>query len=70
MIPKREGPARGGLRRGLQSLPGGEMTMAARCSSDLAARRNIDAVVHEVRKEMAKGALEIADKNGEPSFDA
>jgi hypothetical protein len=58
------------LRRGLQSLPGGEMTMAARCSSDLAARRKIAAVVYEVRKEMAKAALEMADKNGEPSLDA
>jgi hypothetical protein len=29
-------------------------------------RRKIDAVVYEVRKEMAKVALEMADKNGEP----
>jgi hypothetical protein len=40
--------------------------MAARCSNDLTVRRRIDAVVYEVRKEMAKVALEIADKNGEP----
>ena len=40
--------------------------MAARCSNDLATRRKIDAVVYEVRKEMAKVALEMADKNGEP----
>jgi hypothetical protein len=40
--------------------------MAARCSNDLAVRRKIDAVVYEVRKEMAKAALEMADKNGEP----
>ena len=40
--------------------------MAARCSNDLMVRRNIDAVVYEVRKEMAKVALEMADKNGEP----
>jgi hypothetical protein len=40
--------------------------MAARCSNDLAVRRKIDAVVYEVRKEMAKVALEMADKNGEP----
>ena len=40
--------------------------MAARCSNDLAVRRKIDAVVYEVRKEMAKVALEMADENGEP----
>jgi hypothetical protein len=40
--------------------------MAARCSNDLAVRRKIDAVVYEVRKEMAKAALEMADKIGEP----
>ena len=57
MILNEKAPREGGLRRGLQSLPGGEMTMAARCSSDLAARRKIDAVVYEVRKEMAN--LEI-----------
>jgi len=40
--------------------------MAARCSNDLAVRRKIDAVVYEVRKEMAKVALEMADKTSEP----
>jgi hypothetical protein len=40
--------------------------MAARCSNDLMVRRKIEAVVYEVRKEMAKVALEMADKNGEP----
>ena len=40
--------------------------MAARCSNDLAVRRKIDAVVCEVRKEMAKAVLAMADKNGEP----
>jgi hypothetical protein len=43
--------------------------MAARCSNDLVVRRKIDAVVYEVRKEMAKVALEMADKNGEPPLD-
>ena len=43
--------------------------MAARCSNDPAVRRKIDAVVYEVRKEMAKVALEMADKNGEPPLD-
>jgi hypothetical protein len=36
--------------------------MAARCSSDLTVRRKIDAVVYEVRKEMAKAAIAMADK--------
>ena len=40
--------------------------MAARCSNDLTVRRKIDAVEYEVRKEMAKVALEMADKCGEP----
>ena len=40
--------------------------MAARCSNDLIVRRKIDTVVYEIRKEMAKVALEMADKNGEP----
>ena len=40
--------------------------MAARCSNDLMVRRKIDAVVYEVRKEIAKVCLEMADKCGEP----
>lgn len=43
--------------------------MAARCSNDLMVRRKIDAVVYEVRKEMAKVALERADQQGEPLLD-
>jgi hypothetical protein len=43
--------------------------MAARCSSDPVVRRKIDAVVYEVRKELAKVALEMADKNGEPPLE-
>jgi hypothetical protein len=42
--------------------------MAAWCSNDLATRRKIDAVVYEVREEMAKASLAMADKNGEPLF--
>lgn len=34
---------------------------AARCSNDLAVRRKIDLVVYEVRKEVAKVALEMND---------
>jgi hypothetical protein len=40
--------------------------LAARCSNDLMVRRKIDAVVYEVRKEMAKVALEMADQRDEP----
>ena len=43
--------------------------LAARCSNDLVVWRKIDAVVYEVRKEMAKVALEMADKNGEPPLE-
>jgi hypothetical protein len=43
--------------------------MAARCSNDLATRRKIEAVVYEVRKEMAKAALAMADQQGEPPLD-
>jgi hypothetical protein len=35
----------------------------------LTVRRKIDAVVYEIRKEMAKAALAMADKNGEPPLD-
>jgi len=35
--------------------------MAARCSNDLAVLRKIDAVVYEVRQEIAKVALDMAD---------
>jgi hypothetical protein len=44
-------------------------SMAARCSNDLVVRRKIDAVVYEVRKEMAEVALEMANKCGEPVDD-
>jgi hypothetical protein len=45
----------------LSSLP-------VRCAprGDLATRRNIERVVFEVRTEMAKVCLEMADKCGEP----
>jgi hypothetical protein len=43
--------------------------MAARCSNDLTVRRKIDAMVHAVRKEMAKAALAMADQQGEPTLD-
>jgi hypothetical protein len=44
-------------------------SLPLRCSNDLMVRRKIDAVVYEVCKEMAKVALEMADKNGEPPLE-
>ena len=48
----------------LSSLP-------ARCAprGDLAIRRSIERVVFEVRTEIAKVCLEMADKCGEPPLD-
>jgi len=48
----------------LSSLP-------ARCAprGDLATRRAIERVVFEVRSEIAKVCLEMADKNGEPNLE-
>jgi hypothetical protein len=43
--------------------------IAARCSNDLAVRRKVDTVVFEVRKEMAKVALAMADQHGEPPLE-
>ena len=39
--------------------------MAARCSRDMIVRRNIDAVVHQVRTELAQVCLRMADERGE-----
>ena len=43
--------------------------MAARRSNDLTVRRKINAVVFEVREEMAKAALAMADQQGEPPLE-
>src|SRR5262245_41230175 len=43
--------------------------MAARCSRDMAVRRNIDAVVDQVRREIATACLAKADEAGEPPLD-
>jgi hypothetical protein len=43
--------------------------MAARCSNDLAVRRKIDAVVYEVRTEIAEHCTKMADAGGEPPLD-
>jgi hypothetical protein len=44
--------------------------MAARCSNDLVVRRKIDAVVYQIRKEIANACLDEADKRSEPPRDA
>ena len=44
--------------------------MAARCSRDMVVRRNIDAVVHQVRTELAQVCTKLADDAGEPPLDA
>jgi hypothetical protein len=73
MEKKRELVRRADVDELIDTLAGVVLThlsdMAARCSNELAVRRKIDAVVHEVRKEMAKVALEMADKNGEPPLE-
>jgi hypothetical protein len=46
-------------------------SMAARCTSDLrVSRAVIDAVVRQVRTEMAATANKLADERGEPPLDA
>jgi hypothetical protein len=40
--------------------------MAARCSRDMAVRRNIDEVVMQIRREIAEACSKAADENGEP----
>ena len=37
--------------------------MSARCSRDMVVRRNIDAVVHQIRREMAAACLAKADQS-------
>jgi hypothetical protein len=43
--------------------------MTARCSRDMVVRRNIDAVVDQIRREMAAACLAKADEWNEPSLD-
>ena len=40
--------------------------MSARCSRDPLIRRSIDAVVHQVRTELAQVCTKLADERGEP----
>ena len=44
--------------------------MAARCSRDMAVRRNIDAVVTEIRREIATACLAKADEWNEPPLNS
>jgi hypothetical protein len=43
--------------------------MSARCSRDIVVRRNIDAVVMQIRREMAAASLAKADEWNEPPLD-
>ena len=73
MEKKRELLHRADFDEAIDSIAGIVVThlsgLAARCSNDLATRRKIDAVVYEVRKEMAKSALAMADQQGEPPLE-
>ena len=40
--------------------------MSARCSRDMMVRRNIDAVVMQIRREISEACSEAADACGEP----
>ena len=43
-------------------------SMSARCSRDMQVRRNIDAVVMQIRREIAEACSKAADACGEPSL--
>src|SRR5262249_51800193 len=43
--------------------------MAARCSRDMQVRRNIDAVVLQIRREISEACSKAADARGEPPLD-
>jgi hypothetical protein len=43
--------------------------MAARCSRDMMERRNIDAVVMQIRREIAEASIKAADECNEPPLD-
>jgi len=43
--------------------------MAARCSNDLTVRRKLDAVVRQVRTDIAEHCTKMADERGEPPLD-
>jgi hypothetical protein len=43
--------------------------MAARCSRDMVVRRNIDAVVMQIRREISEACSKAADECGEAPLD-
>ncbi len=43
--------------------------MSARCSRDMQVRRNIDAVVTQIRREIAEACSKVADERNEPPLD-
>jgi hypothetical protein len=43
--------------------------MAARCSRDMVVRRNIDALLMQIRREIAEACSKAADECGEPPLD-
>ena len=43
--------------------------MSARCSRDMTVRRNIDAVVMQIRREISEACSKAADEVGEPPLD-
>jgi len=43
--------------------------MSARCSRDLVVRRNIDAVVTQIRREISEACSKMADERGEPPLE-
>ncbi len=43
--------------------------LSARCSRDLVVRRNIEAVVTQIRREIAEASLVKADERGEPPLE-
>ena len=43
--------------------------LGARCTRDMVVRRNIDAVVHQIRRELSEACTRMADERGEPSLE-
>jgi hypothetical protein len=43
--------------------------MSARCSRDMVVRRNIDAVVMQIRREIREACSKAADERNEPPLD-
>ena len=43
--------------------------MSARCTRDLVVRRNIDAMVRQIRRELSEACSKMADERGEPPLE-